>query len=328
MRACVVGLGSIGRRYAKILHLHSIGFDVVSTGKGSLTQSLDAQELQDQVGFSRCYKSLEEAIYGGIYDFWIIATPSVFHSQQAADLLDKGQNIFLEKPVAVDQQGIKLLKAKLQGYEGVAGVAYTPRAHPYVRRLFRIIQERKFGDPISANVVWSSYLPTWHTWEDYRTGYASRLEMGGGVTLTCSHELDLILFLFGHPLRWMANTSSNSHLDIPVDDCLDALFTFQSGMNCHLHLDFFQRKNRRNIEILFDNGYVRIDLDQHALQLCSDETREESLIGASADIWSMIYQYQLSSYIDVAKGSCEERLFATLQEGLETAFVCNQIQTQ
>jgi len=190
MRACVVGLGSIGRRYAEILHLHNIKFDVVSTGKGSLTQSLDAQELRGQVGFSRCYKSLEEAIHSDSYDFWIIATPSVFHSQQAADLLDKGQNFFLEKPVAVDYQGIALLKAKVQGYEGVAGAGYTLRAHPYVRRLFRIIEERKLGDPISANVVWSSYLPVWHIWEDYRTGYASRLEMGGGVTLTCSHELD------------------------------------------------------------------------------------------------------------------------------------------
>jgi predicted dehydrogenase len=327
MRACVVGLGSIGRRYAKILHLHNIVFDVVSTGKGSLTQSLDAQELYGQVGFSRCYKSLDEACHRDIYDFWIIATPSVFHSQQAAELLEKGHNVFLEKPVAVNLQDITLLEAKLQGYKGIAGVAYTLRAHPYVRRLFRIIQEKKLGDPKSANVVWSSYLPAWHTWENFRTGYASRVDMGGGVTLTCSHELDLILYLFGHPSRWMANTSSNSHLDIPVDDCLDALFTFKSGMSCHLHLDFFQRNNRRLIEVLFDNGYVRIDLNQHALQLFDGETREESLGDSSADIWSMIYQYQLSSYINAVNGGGEERLFATLQEGLETALVCDQIRT-
>jgi hypothetical protein len=98
-------------------------------------------------------------------------------------------------------------------------------------------------------------------------------------------------------------------------------------MSCHLHLDFFQRKNRRLIEVLFDDGYVRIDLKQHALQLCDGETREESLGDASADIWSMIYQCQLSSYINAVNGSGEERLFATLQEGLETALVCDQIRT-
>jgi len=326
MIACIIGLGSIGRRYAKILNLLNIKFDVVSSGKGSLTQSVNTQILQDQVGFRQYFKTLDEAIINTEYDFWIVATPSVFHSEQGAQLLSKGQNVFLEKPVAVNSEGIELLKFKLKAYKGIAGVAYTLRAHPYVRNLSRIIKEKRFGVAISASVVWSSYLPSWHSWEDYKTGYVARPEMGGGVTFTCSHEIDLILFLFGNLSKFSTSVSSSSHLNIPVDDCLDALFVFQSGLSCNLHLDLFQKKPRRTLEVLFDHGYIQIDFIKHSLEIYGDEISVKSLGNDISDIWSTIYQYQVSNYVGTVNNVCaKERLFATLSEGLQVASISNQI---
>lgn len=244
-------------------------------------------------------------------------------------MLSNGENVFLEKPVAVDYQGIELLRASLRQYQGIAGVGYTLRAHPYVKTLAKLIQEEKLGRAISANVLWSSYLPIWHPWEDYKEGYAARSEMGGGVTLTCSHEIDLILFLFGNLKRYATNISSSSHLNIPVDQCLDGLFIFESGVSCNLHLDFFQKKSRRTIEILFDYGYVKVDFNKHSLQIESDhKITAESLGENIADIWSSIYQEQISSYVDTIRDCCTDYLFASIDDGIEVASFCCKLLLQ
>jgi len=42
-------------------------------------------------------------------------------------------------------------------------------------------------------------MPGFHTYEDYRTSYASRVDLGGGVVLTQIHELDYLQAIFGQP---------------------------------------------------------------------------------------------------------------------------------
>ena len=54
--------------------------------------------------------------------------------------------------------------------------------------------ENKLNKVKYANFFLQTFMPEWHPWENYHKSYASNKALGGGVLLTCSHEIDLSVF--------------------------------------------------------------------------------------------------------------------------------------
>ena len=54
------------------------------------------------------------------------------------------------------------------------------------------------GKIIFSHVENGSYLPDWHPDENYSKSYAARNDLGGGVVLTCIHEIDYLYWIFGN----------------------------------------------------------------------------------------------------------------------------------
>ena len=73
----------------------------------------------------------------------------------------------------------------------------------------------------ARRIDYAEYLPDWHPYEDYRTSYAARAELGGGVVLTQIHDYDLAWWLFG-PCHGRRNRRALSDLEIDVEDTVDA----------------------------------------------------------------------------------------------------------
>lgn len=100
-----------------------------------------------------------------------------------------------------------------------------------------------------------------HSYEDYRTTYMARSDLGGGVILNQAiHEIDYLRFLFGEPDSVYAFGSfGNRTLNIDVDDCCDAILNF-SGIPVVLHADFYQYPAKRSILVIGSKGSVEADL--------------------------------------------------------------------
>ena len=65
--------------------------------------------------------------------------------------------------------------------------------------------------------VCNSYLPHWRDC-DYRQNYSAKKNLGGGVLLDLSHEIDLAFYLFGKLKLEFAQNFKISELDIDSDD--------------------------------------------------------------------------------------------------------------
>lgn len=318
---CVVGLGSIGRRYAKILADSNINVDVVSTGLGSLTSDTALPIQSSEVPFNRRYSNINDAI-DNKYDFWILATPSSFHAEQLTSLMRSGHNVFCEKPVATTKNDVKNIRAILTGYRGRTGVAYTLRAHPLVRKLKETIVNGELGKPVSGSINWSSYLPDWHPWEDYKVSYAAQTELGGGAALTMSHEIDLALYLFGEPKNTHSYISSYSHLGINADDNFDALLQCHDNTIVHIHLAFHQKNPRRHTVIEFNSGGRAIlDLQTHTLRYGVEHEKHITLDQNSGSIWGSIYKDQLNNYISWVRNDTCSLNFASIDEALAISVI-------
>ena len=105
------------------------------------------------VGFDAYKKVIDSGV-----DMVIVATPPVFRPTHFQYATEKGVHSFLEKPIAVDAKGYRLIMAtaKQAQAKGLSVVCGTQRHHqrPYVEA-FQKIQEGMIGEITGGNVYWN-----------------------------------------------------------------------------------------------------------------------------------------------------------------------------
>jgi len=113
-----------------------------------------------------------------------------------------------------------------------------------------------------ANFILQTYMPRWHPWENYKTSYASKKNLGGGVLLTCSHEIDLAVFLFGEA-REIFCTYTKSFLKTNVENSVVLVIRHRNGIVSNIILDFASKVNqKRQFEIFFNNHSFFWDMNK------------------------------------------------------------------
>ena len=108
------------------------------------------------------------------------------------------------------------------------------RFHQCLQEIKKILQHRKIGKVISVRAESGSHLPNWHPGEDYRTSYASLKKLGGGVVLTCIHEIDYLRWFFGAVDQAFSFTGKFSNLELSVEDLSAILLKFKETLNNQL----------------------------------------------------------------------------------------------
>jgi predicted dehydrogenase len=200
-------------------------------------------------------------------DAVIIANPSAYHLDVAIPAAQAGCHLFLEKPISHNLERLDELKAALQQGGGKVLVGFQFRFHPCFCMAAQLIAEGAVGRPLSARAHYGDYLPGWHPWEDYRTGYSVRPEMGGGAVLTLCHPIDYLRWLLGEVESVWAFTGKLSEMDITVEDAAEIGLRFASGVLGSAHLDYFQRPPSYRFEIIGSEGTLSWDAADNTVRL-------------------------------------------------------------
>ncbi|MPN03704.1 hypothetical protein SDC9_150936 [bioreactor metagenome] len=167
--------------------------------------------------------------------------------------------MFIEKPI-FDGGDYRISGLNLNP-AGIHYVAGPLRFSGVIRTLKEIAAEEAV---YSARAICSSYLPDWRPETDYRKSYSARKDLGGGAALDLIHEWDYIVLLFGLPKRVYRIGGKYSHLEIDSDDT--ALYIADYGnMAVELHLDYYGRVPRREIELFTKGGTITGDLINHTV---------------------------------------------------------------
>lgn len=269
MKVLFIGLGGIGQRHVRNLRA-ILGTDVeilawrVRRLSHVVTPTLQSDESRDveREYDIRVFDTLQSAL-AEQPQLAFICNPTSLHVPPALACLHAGCDLFLEKPVSHNLDGLAELTRAAQEGRRVVMVGYQLRFHPCFLSLQRILRSEPLGSLLAVRAAVGEYLPGWHPYEDHRQMYASRADLGGGVIVTQIHEFDYLYALFGVPRRLFSISGHWSHLEIDVEDAASTLMEFQFAgrpLPVHLQQDYLQRPPSRSCEVIGDRGKAIMDL--------------------------------------------------------------------
>ena len=241
----------------------------------------------------------------------LICTPPVYHVEQALAAVEAGAHVFIEKPLSHQAAGIRRLIQEAQLRERHAQVGYNLRFHPGLRILKKLVDSGRIGRVLWLSAEAGQYLPDWRPWQNYRESYSAMRELGGGILLDGSHEMDYICWLLGRPTEVTCRAERISDLEVDVEDSAWVHLGYPDRRRAQLHLDFVQRTYTRTCKIVGEGGTAFWDYSSHAVQWYSAKERSWKALPYAFEPNDM-YVAEMRHFLDSLNGGSS---VADLEQG-------------
>jgi predicted dehydrogenase len=200
-----------------------------------------AQAMADSYG-GRAFSSLTDLLQRAAPDVVCIATPHDLHAAQAAEALNAGSDVFLDKPIALspaDGQALVDLAARCGRR---LGVNLNLLFHPAVTIARDLLANGAIGRPISAagwSNGWLDLAP-----HDFRL---SRERTGGGAWADAGPHLVYTLGDLLGPIDRLVAFPAAPPSRLGGEDSLVAAMTFASGAVASLRISYAYRAPRSDL---------------------------------------------------------------------------------
>jgi len=259
MKICFFGLGSIGKK-----HLNNLSH-ILKEKKNEF--EIHAYRTSNRLSG---LKILDKEIFeldkvDTNYDIVFITNPTSRHFETIEYMSDKTKHMFIEKPIFED---INYNLEEINFGEGVYYIAAPLRYSSVIQKLKEIKNDYNI---YSIRAIASSYLPDWRPKQDYREVYSAKKELGGGVSIDLIHEWDYLTYLFGFPKKIFNLQGQFSHLEIDSEDLSIYIAEYDDKL-VELHLDYFARETKREIELFTDDGLIKADFVNNNIMLPGGNT--------------------------------------------------------
>ena len=152
----------------------------------------------------------------------VIATPHNSHARYAVAALRAGKHVFVEKPLAIDREG---LQEVIDAYEASSGlqlaVGFNRRFSPHAVKMKQLLTGRS-GPASIVTVVNAGYLLPDHWTRDPEVG-------GGRIIGEGCHWIDLMSFMLGQSIVSVSATAVGNDLSAADDDSTTVSLRFADG---------------------------------------------------------------------------------------------------
>jgi predicted dehydrogenase len=185
-----------------------------------------AADYADRHGVSKWYNDADVMMSDADINAIYIATPPSSHLDYALNALQKGFNVYVEKPVTRNAAEARAMADAVRQGNSKLTVAHYRRAVPMFLAVKKLLDEQKIGDVRTVQIrMWQSRKPKLIA--DVETNWRVLPEFSGGGYFhdLAPHQLDLMLFYFGEPEKYHG-FSLNQSASTPADDhvCGEILF--------------------------------------------------------------------------------------------------------
>lgn len=283
LKGGVIGLGKMGISHAAIVNAHP-AVEMVAVCD-TTTIVLDVFRKFSKV---KLYNNYIKMIDNEKLDFVVIATPTRLHFPMVKYALERGINIFCEKPFCLStNEGWELEQLALQ--TGLINqVSYHNQFVGTFRELKRLIKAEIIGNLIHftgeayGNVITSEKGGTWRT--DPKEG-------GGCLLDYASHVINLVQEIIGRPVK--ANgTFLKQIYSSEVDDAVYSMLMLDNGLSGVLLVNWCDetyRKMSTSLTIQGKKGKIICDATEIKIYLKESNASEKLDKG-----WTIKYNTDLA----------------------------------
>ena len=326
MKFLICGIGSIGQRHYRNLKSLGHGLALFRVGGGANKSFIDKflSEEQSSGRQVKTYYDLNEAIKDFKPAAVFVTNPNSKHMETALQAARLGQNLFIEKPLSHNMDGLEELKALAKRKNLKIMIGYNLRWHPMLKKMKLMVEKGEIGRPVSAHIEMGEDIEDWHPWEDYRQAYAAHKNGGGGAVLCFSHDIDYLYWFFGVPDKIRAIGGKITPLSGDAEDMVKALLEYKNKFIVSLHLDYWQRPPKRFFEIIGTGGKITWDYYAKNLIFVSRDNNAP-VVSSCPDNYDRndMFIDEIKDYISALNN--EREISVPLQEGIEVLEISLEI---
>jgi predicted dehydrogenase/threonine dehydrogenase-like Zn-dependent dehydrogenase len=212
-RVGVIGAGAFARGVLMPALRSGADIRAIATASG-----LSAKSSAKRFGASLATTDAREVLGSREIDAVVIATRHDTHASYVVEALEAGKHVFVEKPLALDEEGLRAVEQAAARADGVLMVGFNRRFAPLARVLRDALSDR--GPIILTYRVNAGRLPRSHWTHDPDVG-------GGRVVGEVCHFVDFAAFLAGRPVT--ATSLAVGGGSEPREDNLAATLSLSDG---------------------------------------------------------------------------------------------------
>ena len=228
VRMGVIGIGNMGTEHCRMLLAGRIP-DAVLTAVADLRPDRRAWAETHFPSDVSVFDSAEALMTSGRCDAVIVAVPHPSHPRVTVAALESGLHVLCEKPIAVSTAEAKCMAEAACRTGKTFALMFNQRTNGLYKRMKQLLDSGELG-PIKR-VSW--IITDWYRTQRYYDSGSWRatwLGEGGGVLLNqCPHQLDLLQWLCGMPVRVQARCHEGKWHDIEVEDDVTACLEWANG---------------------------------------------------------------------------------------------------
>lgn len=335
----IIGMGNMGSGYARMIYNGYVPDMEIAAITRIKPQRLELlpELAENQVPV---YESADE-LFCAIkkkelqMDAVLIVTPHKAHEEQVKKALDLGLHVLCDKPSGVSVgQARRMNEAAKMHSEQVFGMVFNQRMNPIFRKMKEIVENKEYGNLKRVNWV----ITDWYRPDSYYDSVAWRGTWegdGGGILLNqCPHNLDLLQWICGMPVRVQAFCNEGKYHDIEVEDEVTAYLEFENGATGTFYSTTGEASGINRLEISFEDALLVCEKD--SLRVCELGFKEAQYRKSATDQFAKIngtwkdieitepntmHVGILNNFVDAIENGCE--LVAPGQEGIKSLSLSN-----
>lgn len=251
----IVGMGNQGGLYSKAL----LG-NRIRRCKLAAVCDIDPKMFEKVPEKVAKYKTYDAMIKSGLIDAVFVETPHFLHVPMAVKALKAGLHVLVDKPMSVQKSECeKLIKEAKKHRKQVFAMMFNQRTTPAYQKLKKMIAGGELGSIVRVNWI----ITNWFRSEAYYKSGGWRATWdgeGGGVLVNqCPHQLDLLQWITGMPVKIQAHCSLGKGHKIEVEDEVTAYMEYKNGATGVFITSTCEAPGTNRLEVMGDKAKVVVE---------------------------------------------------------------------
>lgn len=259
VRFGIVGVGNMGTSYCNWLLDGKIE-NAILTAVCDVSEARRQWAKENLPDTVTVFNEAQPMFESGLVDAVMIVTPHYFHPPLAIAAMEAGIHVIVDKPAGGYAKQIHEMNSVAAAHPQLRfAMMFNQRMNPLYQRLKTIMDNKEIGELRRVNWIITSW---WRTAKYYESSAwrATWWGEGGGVLVNqAPHQLDLIQWLCGMPIRARGYLKYGSHRRITVEDDVTAYWEYPNGATGVFVTCTHDACGTDRLEILGDCGKIIVE---------------------------------------------------------------------